>query len=263
MIKPYYSHFWVKKFRIKGIMVNTPDELVFNFRSVSDPNSRAMVQSIVPGPPENIIEVCAYMSPKRDGDVLALFVDRKIRQYPIDFGVGTCMDSVHDEEAVELGLTLLRGIQYVGIAAVEFKKDTRDGTYKLLDLNARLWLQNLLATQAGINFPLVQYLDLTDQLVEFQEKYLDGVLWLDAVQDFRAFLDSSQSVPRSLINLLRLIVKTDCHAYFAPDDVRPFLKQYANLLAKLPRYKLEQKRHGFRKESDSKKIPPPTTPNDV
>jgi predicted ATP-grasp superfamily ATP-dependent carboligase len=241
LIKPYYSHLWQEKSQLKGIRVNTPRQLVASFRDVSDPKFRAMVQSIVPGPYQNIIEVCAYLSSKREGEILALFVDRKIRQHPIDFGVGTCMDSVHDSEAVKIGLTLLSRINYRGVAAIEFKIDARNGSYKLLDLNARLWLQNILATQAGVNFPLVQYLDLTDQQVESQRDYKDGVLWLDAIQDFRAFRKLTGSTPRSLLNWLRLIRKADCHAYFAKDDVWPFLRQYTNVLTKLPRYGLRKR----------------------
>jgi len=244
LIKPYYSHLWQTEFKLKGIRVNTPRELVASFKEVSDPSFQAMVQSFVPGPHENIIEVCIYLSPKHGGKLLALFVDRKIRQYPVDFGVGTCMDSVHDDQALKIGLTLLRRLSYRGVAAVEFKKDARDGTYKLLDLNARLWLQNLLATQAGVNFSLVQYLDLTDQSVELQKDYADGVVWLDATQDFRAYRDLSGSIPLSVLNWLRSIRRVDCHAYYARDDVRPLLKQYLNILTRLARYKMKEWAHG-------------------
>jgi len=236
MIKPHYSHLWQERFRLKGIKVSTPDELLRSYTQMSDPSLRAMIQSIVPGSVENIIEVCSYLSPKKGGKILAMFVDRKIRQYPTDFGVGTYMDSVHDAQAVSLCLKLLKRIRYRGVAAVEFKKDPRDGVYKLLDLNARLWLQNMLATQAGINFPLIQYLDLTDQPVELMQDYDDKVEWLDTIQDLRALLRLDGVTRFPISEWLKSIRRVDCHAYFAKDDLRPFLSRYVNLVAELPRY---------------------------
>jgi predicted ATP-grasp superfamily ATP-dependent carboligase len=232
LIKPYYSYQWQAKLGLKGIMVKGPDELVSHFKESPDTDLQTMVQSIVPGPYENIIEVCAYMSPKRGGTALALFVDRKIRQYPLDFGVGTYMDSVHDDQALEIGLLLLRRLNYRGAAAVEFKKDARNGTYKLLDLNARLWQQNSLATQAGVNFSLVQYLDLTDQAVELHKDYPDGVTWLDAIMDFTAYRELGESTPQSILSELRLIRRANCHAYFARDDLKPLIRQYLNHLVR-------------------------------
>jgi len=59
------------------------------------------------------------------GEILALFVAQKIRRYPIDFGVGTLMRRVHNEEAIRLGLDFLVGLRYRGIGEMEFKKGAR------------------------------------------------------------------------------------------------------------------------------------------
>ena len=146
---------------------------------------------------------------------------RKIRQYPTDFGVGTLMESVTNDEVRELGLRFFRGVNYRGVGSIEFKKDDRDGQYKMIELNARLWQQNVQATYAGINFPLVQYLDLTGQPVEPTTRYKLGVRWFDAIQDFQAYNSLRRNGSLSTIEWVRSWLGSDCYAYFAWDDLKP------------------------------------------
>jgi len=235
-IKPYCSHIWRETFRNKGFKVNSASELVHRFRAVSDVKLQAMIQSIVTGPDSNIVEVYGYLSRKHEP--LAVFVSRKLRQYPNHFGVSTCSESIHDEDATVTALKFYRDIKYRGIGHIELKRDDRDGKYKLLELNARTPPSNTLPTQAGINFPLIQYMELTNQRIEQINDYLDGIKWLDAVLDSLSFFElykNGNLSPRQWLNSLRHI---DCHAYYARDDWSPFLKEYLNKFARLPRYML-------------------------
>jgi predicted ATP-grasp superfamily ATP-dependent carboligase len=45
---------------------------------------------------------------------------------------------------------------------VEFKYDARDDQYKLLEINGRAWSWVKLAAFSGVNLPLIQYYDLTN-----------------------------------------------------------------------------------------------------
>lgn len=158
-IKPYYGHLWREKFggNQKGFKIQTPQELVVRFEEIFPTGLQAMVQSLILGPNTNHYKVNVYMS--TEGEPLAVFTLRKIRQYPTEFGVGTLVESIHYPELVDLGLKFFKGIGYRGIGSIEFKKDERDGKLKMIELNSRLWQQNSLATACGINFPLIQYLD--------------------------------------------------------------------------------------------------------
>ena len=57
-------------------------------------------------------------------------------------------------ELEQYGSVLLKEIGYYGLSEVEFKKDPRDGRYKLLEINARTWLWHSLAIRCGVDFPL-------------------------------------------------------------------------------------------------------------
>jgi len=237
-MKPYYSHLWLTKFGNKGFVVETSRQLMDRFNQVFPTRLQVMVQSIIPGPNTNLIEVFVYVG--MGGKILALFVAQKIRQYPIDFGTGTLMKSVHNEEATRLALDFLRGLGYRGVCEIEFKRDARSGQYKLIELNPRFWIQDIQATHAGVNFPLIQYMDLTGQPVSPITDFKDGVTWLDSWYDLLAFRDHWKEGRTSITEFLKSWSGTDCHAHLALDDLKPVLAMLAKkrhgLIIRLRRY---------------------------
>ena len=105
----------------------------------------------------------------------------------------------------------------------------------MIELNPRLGVQNIQATHAGLNFPLIEYTDLTGSPIEPIDDYKDGVKWLDMTHDVLALIVLSRCRRLSVDTWLRSISNVDCHAYFARDDLKPFLKQYAMRLVRMPR----------------------------
>jgi predicted ATP-grasp superfamily ATP-dependent carboligase len=234
-IKPCYSKgAWNERYAdVKGFKVRNQEELTGLWRRLSAENLRVFVQSIVRGPDSNVFEAWAYMS--KDGVPLSTFVTQKLRQYPVMFGNATCMVSVHDEEVLRFALKFFRGIDYRGLGFIEIKKDDRDGKNKLIELNPRLSLQNILATHAGLNFPLIQYMDLAGSPIGQKVDYKDGVKWLDATNDLLAFIALFRCGRLSVDSWFGSIADIACHAYFAHDDLKPFLGQYAHRLVRVPR----------------------------
>jgi predicted ATP-grasp superfamily ATP-dependent carboligase len=122
-----------------------------------------------------------------------------------------------------------------GIADVEFKLDERDGKYKMLDINSRFWYQTVQATAAGINFPLVQYLDLTGQEVPELPEQRDGVCWLNGPSDLLSVMSRRNEV-NPLTEVLGPWARARCYSYYAWDDPRPAISRtfsratFANLI---------------------------------
>ena len=83
-------------------------------------------------------------------------------------GIGTCRigEAVWVQEVVDAGLKLLRGLGFHGISQVEFKRDARDGRFKLMEVNPRLWQWHGLAAACGVDLPVIAYRDLTGEQVE-------------------------------------------------------------------------------------------------
>jgi predicted ATP-grasp superfamily ATP-dependent carboligase len=117
-----------------------------------------MVQELIPGGDDELFTVGSYLT--RDGAALGLFSGRKLRQSPP--GVGTCRvgEALWVQEAVDAALRLLRAFDFHGVSQVEFKRDQRDGRFKLMEVNPRLWLWHGLAAALGVDFTRIAYRDL-------------------------------------------------------------------------------------------------------
>ncbi len=232
-LKPFYSHLWFEIFGSKGFVVNNYEELLEGYERASSHGLEAMVQTIVTGLESNIYTVSTYVA--TDGEPKAGFVWQKIRQCPKDFGVGSLVTSVHDEGLVKTGLRFYKEIGYRGIGSLEFKRDERDGIFKLIELNARPWLQNLHSTCAGLNLPLLEYLDLTKQELPDWGEYADGVRWHDALNDLKSYNSYRRTGTLGFGEWVRSWLGSECNAYFAWDDLLPAFKraEYGVEVAKL------------------------------
>jgi predicted ATP-grasp superfamily ATP-dependent carboligase len=87
------------------------------------------------------------------GEEKAFFMHRRVREYPPTGGASTAAESVNDPALRELGSRLLRELRWHGVAMVEFKRDERDGRYKLMEINPKFWGSLDLAVAAGVDFP--------------------------------------------------------------------------------------------------------------
>jgi predicted ATP-grasp superfamily ATP-dependent carboligase len=92
-----------------------------------------------------------------DSKVKAAFVHRRLREYPISGGPSTLRESVTHPGVLELGLSLLKALDWFGVAMVEFKMDPRDNTPKLMEVNPRFWGSLQLAIFSGVDFPYLIY----------------------------------------------------------------------------------------------------------
>src|SRR4030042_1650831 len=86
-------------------------------------------------------------------NVKAAFVHKKLRMYPVQGGPSTLREGVRHPKIMELGLALLKSLNWVGVAMVEFKVDPRDGIPKLMEVNPRFWGSLQLAIFSGVDFP--------------------------------------------------------------------------------------------------------------
>jgi predicted ATP-grasp superfamily ATP-dependent carboligase len=86
-------------------------------------------------------------------NVKAAFVHKKLRMYPIQGGPSTLREGAEHSQIMELGLSLLKSLNWTGVAMAEFKVDPRDGIPKLMEVNPRFWGSLHLAIISGVDFP--------------------------------------------------------------------------------------------------------------
>ena len=191
-LKPALGHRWQEHFHSKGIRVETGEEMVRQCRAVQALGLEIVAQEIVPGPPSTNYEVSAYVSSR--GEISGPFVMQKYRQHPVDFGAGTMGQSiVHPELAALMRefLVRLKTRGFAGFANTEFKWDERDGKFKYIETNPRVWQQIGLAAKCGLDFAEIQYRDLTNQPAPRPAgDYRSGVKWVDPVRDAYSFIEN-------------------------------------------------------------------------
>jgi len=86
-------------------------------------------------------------------NIQAAFVHKKLRMYPVQGGPSTLREGVEHPQVMELGLSLLKSLNWTGIGMVEFKVDPRDGIPKLMEINPRFWGSLNLAIVSEVDFP--------------------------------------------------------------------------------------------------------------
>lgn len=117
------------------------------------------------------------------GRAVALFAHRRLRERPPWGGVSALSESVPlDAQARDAAVRLLDEIGWQGVAMVEFKRDTRDGQPKLMEINGRFWGSLQLAIDAGVDFPALLIRSMGAEPIE-APAYRTGVrsrwLWGD------------------------------------------------------------------------------------
>jgi predicted ATP-grasp superfamily ATP-dependent carboligase len=116
-----------------------------------------MVQEMIPGDGRSQYSVAAFC---KDGEWLAGMTARRTRQYPADFGLSSSfVEAVDVPQLLEPAKKLLARCRLSGMVEVEFKRDNRDGVYKLLDINVRPWGWHTLCIACGLDFPYIQFAD--------------------------------------------------------------------------------------------------------
>ncbi len=90
------------------------------------------------------------------GSPIAFFAHRRIREKPATGGVSVLCESLEmPADALEYGCRLLDRLGWHGVAMVEFKENTDDGSLRLMEINARFWGSLQLAIHSGVDFPRI------------------------------------------------------------------------------------------------------------
>ena len=179
-----------------------------------------VLQELIPGGGEAQFSYAAVCD---RGKPVAELTARRLRQYPVDFGyTSTFVETVACPEVAEAGRRFLASLDYTGIAEVEFKYDARDGRYKILDVNARIWSWAALGPAAGVDFPSVLWRLVRGETIEPQGATRDAA-WMHVARDLIA---ASHALLRGQLSpsaYVRALKKPVAFAAFAADDPLPGL----------------------------------------
>jgi predicted ATP-grasp superfamily ATP-dependent carboligase len=206
----------------KAWRVDGSDELAARLHDAAVVHAPAtlMVQELIPGAGDDQFSFAGLCV---NGEPLVSLVTKRLRQYPMDFGrSSTYVVTIDDPRVETLAVRVIRHLKLSGLVEVEFKRDPRDGEYKLLDVNARIWGWHTIARGAGVDFPYLQWRLLTGSPVA-RRRAPAGLTWMRLSTDLAASIPAIGNGRLSLSDYLPTLIGRHERAVFAWDDAMPGL----------------------------------------
>jgi len=229
LLKPYRSHLSKQAMGAKAIIAHDADELIAAYERHADSHD-LMVQDLVPGDDATLFGYVAFWDPV--GCEHSWFTRQKLRQYPTGIGNGSLQVTVEAPEVADLGRRLIQSYDYRGPVAVEFRWDERDGSYRLIEINARSGASNQLGITAGVDVPWIVYRTAVARAGERvpAAHARVGVKWMYEELDFRAYRVLRQSEGWTLRRWLATLRGVRSWALWSPRDPKPLLLKLVALV---------------------------------
>ena len=177
-------------------IVGRPDDLLRLYQEVKNNeleyNGRPALQEFIPGAQYSVgglfhngrpLRVCAY---------------RKIFTYPLNGGLTAKTVTERPATLLEAAFALFGELHYTGLGQMQFIRDSRDGQFKFLEINPRVWACIGLAQHAGVDL-YTPYADLANgKLVQPDLEYQVGVNYHRFSVEMRLLLERPWQLPRFL-----------------------------------------------------------------
>jgi predicted ATP-grasp superfamily ATP-dependent carboligase len=115
---------------------------------------------------------------------------------------------------------------------MEFKRDSRDGVYKFMEVNARTNLSGSLAVNCGINFPWIIYRHIMYNEIPFFSEQKMGIYWIDIAKDLMHLIMSRNIEHFTMRQYVKPYFKKKIFAILSWKDPMPFIVLMRYLVSK-------------------------------
>lgn len=149
-----------------------------------------------------------------DGEPKAVFMHKRLREYPTTGGASTLREGVKDNGLAQLGIRLLQAMVWEGVAMVEFRANASSSKPELIEVNGRFWGSLPLAINSGVDFPYLLYKSMVDEENFISPAYKTGLKQRWLAGDFLwlySSLINGDGVTKSVKEFLR--------SSAVPDDI--------------------------------------------
>jgi len=173
----------------KGLrFVHSEDELIIEYKKVIkkfgiNPSEFPLIQEYISGTGYGVSLIFNH------GDPRAICAYKNIRVFPITGGPSTARISIRHAKMEKYASTLLKELNYHGVAEVEFLIDDRTKEPVLMEINPRFWGSLNQAICAGVDFPYLVYKMAMEGDVQPVFTYKVGVKTRWMLGDCRALVD--------------------------------------------------------------------------
>ena len=140
---------------------------------------------------ETILSCCGF---SLKGEVLRCFQYVKLRQHPNEFGTGTFLQSIKNEDIFAQTVSLIKHFSYTGIYEIEYIKDN-DACYYIIEMNPRTWKSIHFATDCGQNICRAYFNYMKNGVIPKKRlSYTTGRYWVDLGTDIPMLIKNWKSI---------------------------------------------------------------------
>lgn len=147
--KPVLSHVGKKSGDHRTKVVESAEQLGARCSAALHDGVPMLVTEHVPGG-EDALEAAVTVR-LGDGSYPLVYGRRKIRQWPLDVGVGSMHSATRGEEVIAVAQRLLDHAGFVGVSIVEMKRHSGTGELVLIEANVRIPMGFGLGDAAGVD----------------------------------------------------------------------------------------------------------------
>ncbi len=238
LVKPFDSASFRRRFGQKLFVANDRPAL---HRAIGDLQGASLageVQELIPGADSAFYNFSVFFD--RRGEPVAELGMHKLRKNPPHFGVCRVGEAAELPELRAPTIELLRRIGWHGMANAEYKRDPRDGRYRLMEVNGRGFNMQGLAWRAGVNYPLLAYQDAVLGRTEPAAwNGWDGV-WIDLLPDIKFGLFYRGAEGLTIGDYLASYRRPKAFAVWSLSDPGPFLARCRDPLRRAGRLGLSR-----------------------
>lgn len=201
--------------------MTSADELMSFCNALPKRQSGFLIQSYIDGRDESIYSFHGYFD--EQSNCQGYFVGRKIRTYPPHTGGSTFIQTCHHPMLAELSIKFLQRIRFQGVVKIDYKWDSRDNEFKILEINPRYNLWEVLGAYAGVNLVYLAYRHQQGLTSVPQFKYKENVRLLYFKQDIRAFTEGYFPLREwSIVRYVKSLFQKNHFRVWDVRDVAPF-----------------------------------------
>jgi D-aspartate ligase len=210
----------------KGFVVNNADEFEKIYKDKIQPHSISfMAQQILKGSDSSGYDFCVYADIHHK--IRAYAIARKMRQYPLHFGVSSLTIIDNNAAILEAAHHILEKISFSGLLGIEFRVDEETGDAYFLEINVRTILSNQIFCSAGCDFPFIVYSNFINGKEDVDCRCDDEALLMNLTLDLGVFSLLKKNRKTTWREWLKTYKsKKIYHIYFAWDDLVPWFFIY-------------------------------------
>jgi predicted ATP-grasp superfamily ATP-dependent carboligase len=210
--------------RYSSCIVETPKDLLVLFETEGLLRQNILLQEYIPGQDW----IFHGYSNTQSGCFMG-FTGKKLRSYPPFAGPTTLGVSVRNDALREQSKSMLKALGFSGIVDLDYRRDERDGRYKLLDFNPRVGANyRMFEDDAGMDVARALHLDLTGKVVD-RAPMIEGRIFIVELHDVCASVAYLRRGEITIRSWLRSLSGKREFAWWSWDDPLPFVVMVVRL----------------------------------